>query len=443
MRLLRLSLLLCLVILAGCATTSKQDGRYVAQDTSRTIDLTVAPTDVWERIRRGYAIPNLDTPLVDKWTAYYASHPEAMQRMATRAGKYLYYIVDEINRRGLPTELALLPFVESAYNPIAYSHAKASGLWQFIPSTGTQFKLKQDWWHDQRRDPIASTNAALDYLEYLFEFQGDWYLALASYNWGEGSVKRAVTRNLAAGKPTDYLSLSMPDETRNYVPKLQAIKNIVADPEKYAVLLPLVDNEPYFVSVKKSVDIDFHVAAELAEMPIEDFKALNPSFNQPVISAMEDHSVILPRDKVDIFNANLAEYKGELSSWKIYEASQGETFSSIAVKFGVSEARLREANRIPASVRSASNQSLMIPGPGGQGIQLAPPVANSPPKIAGKADTASSRVRTHVVRSGETLQSIARQYGTNTSTLRSLNNLKNDTVKVGTKLRIPGTGNRS
>ncbi len=298
-------------------------------------------------------------------------------------------------------------------------------------------------------DPIASTNAALDYLEYLFEFQGDWYLALASYNWGEGSVKKAVTRNLAAGKPTDYLSLNMPDETRNYVPKLQAIKNIVGDPEKYAVLLPQVDNEPYFVSVKKTMDIDFHVAAQLAEMPIEDFKALNPSFNQTVISAMEDHAVILPKDKVDIFNTNLSEYKGELSSWKIYEAKQGETFNSIANKFGVSESRLREANRIAPGVRSASDQSVMIPGPAGQGIQLAPPAAGRGPQIAGKsvsqakAEANNTRVRTHIVRKGDTLESIARHYGTNTSTLRALNNLKNDNVKLGNKLRIPGTGTRS
>ncbi len=180
--------LIAVLVLAGCAGLPGTSSREGAQDTSMTIDLTVQAPDAWERIRRGYAIPNLNTPLVDKWTAYYARHPEAMNRMANRAGKYLYYIVEEINRRGLPTELALLPFVESAFNPIAYSHAKASGLWQFIPSTGTQFKLKQDWWHDQRRDPIASTNAALDYLEYLFEFQGDWYLALASYNWGEGAV---------------------------------------------------------------------------------------------------------------------------------------------------------------------------------------------------------------------------------------------------------------
>ncbi len=449
MRFFRFLPILCLLVLGGCAGLSGTDGRYTAEDTSRTIDLTQPPLDAWERIRRGYAIPNLNTPLVDKWTAYYASHPQAMQRMASRAGKYLYYIVDEINRRGLPTELALLPFVESAYNPIALSSAKAAGLWQFIPSTGTQFKLKQDWWHDQRRDPIASTNAALDYLEYLFEFQGDWYLALASYNWGEGSVKRAMTRNLAAGKPTDYLSLNMPDETRNYVPKLQAIKNIVGDPEKYAVLLPQVDNEPYFVSVKKNMDIDFHVAAELAEMPIDDFKALNPSFNQSVISAIQEHAVILPRDKVDIFNANLAEYKGELSSWKVYEAKQGETFSSIANKFGVSEARLREANRITSNIRSASDQSLVIPNPAGQGIQLAPPSLARPPQIAGKAASQSKslaingKVRTHTVKKGDTLESIARQYGTNTSTLRALNNLKNDTVKLGVKLRIPGTATRS
>lgn len=441
---------LLVLFLTGCAGLHDQDSnRFVAQDTSRTIDLTVPPLDVWERIRRGYAIPNLNTPLVDKWTRYYASHPEAMQRMANRAGKYLYYIVDEINRRGLPTELALLPFVESAYNPTAYSHAKASGLWQFIPSTGTQFKLKQDWWRDQRRDPIASTNAALDYLEYLFEFQGDWYLALASYNWGEGSVKRAVTRNLAEGKPTDYLSLKMPDETRNYVPKLQAIKNIVADPEKYAVVLPLVDNEPYFATIKKTRDIDLSLAAELAEMPLEDFKALNPSYNQPVILAEHEPLIILPRDKVDIFNTNLAAYKGELSSWKIYQAEAGETYASVARKFGVSEARLRQANGISSRSSSAAGQSLLIPGPGGEGIQ----VAFSDNKASDNRNNVQTRTRvptvssapaikTHVVKKGETLSSIAKRYGTSVSTLKSLNNIKGNTVKTGATIRVPGTGTR-
>ena len=462
--------LIALLVLAGCAGMSGTSSRDGAQDTSLTIDLTVPAPDAWERIRRGYAIPNLNTPLVDKWTAYYAAHPESMNRMANRAGKYLYYIVEEINRRGLPTELALLPFVESAYNPIAYSHANASGLWQFIPSTGTQFKLKQDWWHDQRRDPIASTNAALDYLEYLFEFQGDWYLALASYNWGEGAVQRAVKQNAAAGKPTDYLSLNMPAETRNYLPKLQAIKNIVADPKKYSVVLPDVDNSPYFVAIKKTVNIDYTLAAKFAEMPLEDFQALNPSFNQPVISVKENHSIILPRDRVAIYNKNLAQYRGDLTSWKTYTAEEGESIAAIASKFGVPESRLRQANRIPNNVRVASAETLIIPGPSGEGIRLnpadktslaqagrgAPPSANrttqsnratvrtaSSTSTATNSPPARATVRTHTVRSGETLSSIAQQYGTTAASLRALNNLKSDTLRAGAKLRVPGTSNRS
>lgn len=458
-----------LVILAGCAGLSGQNNRDGAQDTPLTIDLTVPAPDAWERIRRGYAIPNLNTPLVDKWTAYYAAHPESMNRMAARAGKYLYYIIEEINRRGLPTELALLPFVESAYNPIAYSSARASGLWQFIPSTGTQFKLKQDWWHDQRRDPIASTNAALDYLEYLFEFQGDWYLALASYNWGEGAVKRAVDRNAAAGKPTDYLSLKMPAETRNYLPKLQAIKNIVADPKKYAVVLPDVDNSPYFVAIKKTVNIDYALAAQFAEMPLEDFQALNPSFNQPLISAKENHAVILPRDRVEIYNKNLAQYKGDLSSWKTYEAEDGESIAAIASKFGVPESRLRQANRIPNNIRLVSSQTIIIPAPSGEGIRLNPADKTSLAQNGAKTSVASqgnqrrantrannirtvnaqtkpparTAVRTHTIRSGDTLSSIAQRYGTTTAALRALNNLKSDKLRAGATLRVPGTINRS
>lgn len=457
--------LVAILILAGCAGMSGSDERDGAQDSSQTIDLTIPAPDAWERIRRGFAIPNLNTPLVDKWTAYYARHPESMNRMASRAGKYLYYIVEEINRRGLPTELALLPFVESAYNPIAYSHANASGLWQFIPSTGTQFKLKQDWWHDQRRDPIASTNAALDYLEYLFEFQGDWYLALASYNWGEGAVQRAVKQNAAAGKRTDYLSLNMPAETQNYLPKLQAIKNIVADPKKYGVVLPNVDNSPYFVSVKKTVNIDYALAAKFAEMPLEDFQALNPSFNQSVISVKENHAVILPRDRVAIYNKNIAQYRGDLTSWKTYEATDGESITAIASKFGVSEGRLRQANRIPANVRLASAETLIIPGPSGEGILLNPadktslaqagtgrapqaaapsrtvrtPAASPARTAASTSNQASTRstVRLHTVRSGDTLSSIAQRYSTTAASIRTLNNLKSDTLRAGAKLRIP------
>ncbi len=459
-----------LAVLAGCAGTKTHDsknlttnsqGRLIARDTSRTVDLTNPPADAWDRIRRGFAIPNLNTDLSRQWTDYYASHPESVQRMAERAGKYLYFIVDEINRRGLPTELALLPFVESAYNPTALSRSQASGLWQFVPATGQHFNLKQDWWRDERRDPIASTYAALDYLEKLFEMQGDWYLALASYNWGEGSVQRAIAKNEAAGLPTDYLSLSMPDETRNYVPKLQAIKNIIADPQRYAVALPPVGNTPYFVTVQKNSDIDVEIAAKLAEMPLEEFKALNPSFNRPVIRGDHAPTLLLPADRVEIFNANLTNYKGDLSSWKIYHTRRGESLAAIAKRFGVPLERLRDINDIGSRQKVARGQSLLVPGdPGNNGVQLASlsapvgaleaeaddarPAPRARAATAPTARVASVRdnVRTHKVRPGDTLFSLARQYGTTVDALRALNNLKNSSLKVGAQLRVPGTGAR-
>ncbi len=397
-----------------------------AEINTRTVDLTVPPLDVWERIRRGYAVPNLNSPLVDKWTAYYAAHPQSLQRMADRSGKYLYYIVDEINRRGLPTELALLPFVESAYNPNAYSRARASGLWQFIPSTGTAFNLEQNYWRDQRRDPIASTNAALDYLEYLFEYQGDWFLAFASYNWGEGSVKRAISKNVAAGKPADYRYLKMPTETANYVPKLQAIKNIIANPAKYAVVLPIVNNDPYFVTISKDRDIDLAVAAKLAEMSIEDFSELNPSFNQGVIMAELKPEIILPLDKAPLYLANLAAYEGDLTSWKKYPARQGESLSEIAKKFNVSAPAIRRANNMSRGLVSVpSAQMVIIPGP----------TANV--NLATAEVSRRSGTQTYRVRKGDTLSGIARRYKTSVRDLRQLNNMKGSTLRVGQRLKVP------
>jgi len=450
----RLLLPLVLAMLAGCAGTSRQPAvdtakhQYSAQDTSRTVDLTNPPVDAWDRIRRGFAIPNLNTELAQEWTDYYAAHPESVQRMAQRAGKYLYFIVDEINRRGLPTELALLPFVESAYNPTALSRSQASGLWQFVPTTGQYFNLKQDWWRDERRDPIASTYAALDYLEKLFEMQGDWYLALASYNWGEGSVQRAIAKNEAANLPSDYLSLDMPEETRNYVPKLQAIKNIIANPRKYAVVLPPVENSPYFAVVRKNRDIDLEVAARLAEMPLEEFKALNPSFNRPLIRGAHQPTLLLPTDRVDVFNANLQAYQGDLSSWKVYKPRRGESYAAIAKRFGISEAELRRANDISSRRRTASGSNLLVPSSGQGGVQLAsletPAGALDAPARAKPAARNSRRpnVRIHKVRAGDTLYGLAKRYGTSVDTLRALNNLKGNNLKIGSQLRLPGTGAR-
>lgn len=426
MRFLRYSLLSCLIILVGCAGLGENE-RTGAEVNTRTVDLTVDPLDVWERIRRGYAIPNLNSPLVDQWTAYYAKHPQSIQRMADRSGKYLFYIVDEINRRGLPTELALLPFVESAYNPNALSSARASGLWQFIPSTGTAFNLEQNYWQDQRRDPIASTNAALDYLEYLFEYQGDWFLAFASYNWGEGSVRRALDKNSAAGRPLDYRHLKMPKETTNYVPKLQAIKNIVADPEKYNVVLPIVDNEPYFVVISKDRDIDLAIAAKLAEMPVEAFAELNPAYNQGVIMAQLKPEIILPREKAPIYLANLAGYEGDLTSWKKYPGRKGESLTEISTKFNVSVSAIRRANEMKrGQTRLPDNQIVIIPGP------------TTDVTVATASVSRNISTKSYRVRRGDTLSGIARKYRTSVRNLRQLNNIRGSKLSIGQRLKVPG-----
>jgi membrane-bound lytic murein transglycosylase D len=418
-------LLCCLVTLVGC-TSLPSEQNTLAEDNSRTVDLTINSNDIWERIRTGYAIPNLSNPLVDKWVAYYSARPEYFQRMADRSGKYLFYIVNEVNRRELPTELVLLPFVESAFNPHALSSAQASGLWQFIPSTGTQFKLEQNWWRDQRRDPIASTNAALDYLEYLFNFQGDWYLAFASYNWGEGSVKRAMNQAVKSGKTHQFENLKLPQETENYIPKLQAIKNIISNPERYSIVLPIINNEPYFVSIKKNQDIDLAVAAKLAQMPIEEFTALNPGFNQGVIMANIDTEIILPIEKAPKYLANLAEYQGDLTSWKKYSAREGESIQAIAHKFNVSADSLRQANDLNRSLRFLPTaKNMVIPG------------ASANSFIATVQVNRNLKTQGHQVRSGETLLSIAYRYQLSIQTLKDLNKLKNNQVNIGQKILIP------
>ena len=251
-----------------------------------TIDLTYESAEIFQHLRRGFAMPNINNELVLHHQQWYLNRPDYLRRMITRSSRYLHFIIVELDKRGMPMEIALLPMVESAYNPTAYSRSHASGLWQFVPATGKQYKLEQNWWVDERRDIVASTGAALDYLQYIYELHGDWHLALASYNWGEGAVGRAIKKNEAQGLPTDYLSLKMPDETRNYVPKLQALKNIFSNPNILAELDMLgVPNQPYFATVTNPANIDVKLAAKLAEMPVQDFVALNPSHNRPVIKS--------------------------------------------------------------------------------------------------------------------------------------------------------------
>ncbi len=326
-----------------------------------TIDLTVEPDDLWERMRRGFSMPDLNTDLVTDRQIYYINRPGALRQIFTRSQRYLYYIVDELERRGMPTELALLPMVESAFNPMALSSAQASGLWQFIPSTGKSYKLEQNWWVDERRDVVASTNAALDYLQTIYEMHGDWQLALASYNWGEGAVGRAVAKNRAAGLPTEYQYLNMPGETRYYVPKLQALKNIVAQPELFGITLPPVANRPYFATVESRVALDLATAARLAETPVEEILALNPGYKRPILPANSSQSLVIPVTKIEAFLSNLAKHDPASGSWRTYELREGEGLEGVADRLGIAATRLRQVNGLSPRARIGTGYTLIVP----------------------------------------------------------------------------------
>ncbi len=323
------------------------------------------PRDIWERIRRGFAMPDLQSPLVLDREQWYAQRPDYFLRMTERSRKYLFHIVEELEARGMPTELALLPFVESAFNPQAVSVAKATGMWQFMPATGRDYDLKQNAFRDDRRDIQASTRAALDYLQRLYAMFGDWHLALAAYNWGEGSVGKALARNQKAGLAAQYTELSMPMETRFYVPKLQAIKNIIAQPAQFGVRLSDIPNHPYFQSVPLPRDMDVTVAAKLAEISVEDFRSLNPSANRPVLLAAGTPQILLPWDNAEVFQRNYETFgASRLSSWTAWVAPSTMKVAEAAKRVGMNEADFRAVNQIPPRMLVKVGSVLLVPRQG-------------------------------------------------------------------------------
>jgi membrane-bound lytic murein transglycosylase D len=330
-------------------------------DVPLNLDDRAAQADLWARVRRGFAMPDLDNELVRDRERWYATRPDYVQRMTERGGRYLFHIVEELERRRMPTELALLPFIESAFNPQAMSSARASGMWQFMPATGKTFALKQNIFRDDRRSVLDSTRAALDYLQKLHRMFGDWQLALAAYNWGEGSVGRAIARNQKLGLPGDYSSLKMPNETQYYVPKLQAVKNIVARPDDFGLALPALANHPYFLSVAIERDMDVDLAARLARLSTEDFKALNPQMNKPVILAAGTPQVLLPYDNANQFVRNIVAHRGPLASWTAWVAPRTLRPADAARQVGMSEAALREVNRIPPRMLVKVGSTLLVP----------------------------------------------------------------------------------
>ena len=329
--------------------------------TGNTVANLNLPNDLWERIRKGYKMPNLETDLVVDRTQWYAAKTDYLQRMGDRSSKYLFHIVEELEQRNMPTELALLPFIESAFNPQAVSSARATGMWQFMPATGKSFDLKQNVFRDDRRDVQASTRAALDYLERLYKQFGDWHLALAAYNWGEGNVGKAIARNQRAGLPTGYVDLNMPMETRMYVPKFQAMKNIVGNPPAYNVVLSSIPNRPYFQSVPLQRDMDVTVAAKMAEISVEDFKSLNPSASRPVLLAAGTPTILLPWDKAEVFQRNYESTGlGRMASWTAWIAPSNMKPAEVAKRVGMSEADLRAVNNIPAKMIIKAGSALLI-----------------------------------------------------------------------------------
>ena len=391
------------------------------------------PADLWIRIRRGFAMPDLQVDLVQDREQWYANRPDYIERMTARSSKYLYHIVEEIERRGMPTELALLPFIESAFNPQAVSSARASGMWQFMPRTGKDFDLKQNAFRDDRRDVLASTRAALDYLQRLYGMFGDWHLALAAYNWGEGNVGKAINRNQRAGQPVAYTDLRMPAETRMYVPKLQAMKNLVANPQDKGVQLPSIPNHPYFQTVPLPRDMDVALVARLAEVPLEDFKALNPSAHRPVLLAGGTPHILLPWDSAEIFQRNKDAYEGRLASWTVWVAPKNMKVPEAAKKVGMSEDELRSVNKIPPRMLIKAGSALLVPRSTRQYNDVTSKVADN--GQLNLAPEVTLRKRTIKARKKDSLASVAKRYRVAIADVAKWNDLSPDSaLKSGQKL---------
>lgn len=395
----------------------------------------LAPADLWERIRRGFAMPDLQHPLVGEREQWYAARPDYMQRMTERSAKYLFHVVEELERRGMPSELALLPYIESAFNPQATSSAKAAGIWQFMPATGSDFDLKQNAFRDDRRDVLASTRAALDYLQKLYALFGDWHLALAAYNWGEGSVGRAIARNQKKGLGSGYTDLDMPAETRLYVPKLQAVKNIVANPEAFGTELPLIENHPYFQTVEITHDIDVALVAELAAIREADFRALNPSFKRPVILAAGTPQILLPWDNAKLFRHNLqARSRGQYASWTVWSVPATMSVSEAAQRVGLSEAELRSVNDIPPRMRIKAGSALMVPR-STRHQDVSPQLADNG-QMALMPEISTRRTTLRAGR-GETVASIARRYKLTAASVAGWNQVRsNAAFKAGQQVIV-------
>lgn len=393
-------------------------------------------TDLWDRIRSGLRVPRLDHQRVAYHERWFSKHPEYMKRKMKRASLFLYHIVEEIDRRGLPMDLALLPAIESAYQPHAYSHARASGLWQFIAPTARRYGLKVNWWYDGRRDVVASTTAALNYLEDLYAEFDDWYLALAAYNAGEGKIRYLRELNRRRGLPTGYVHLRrLKSETQHYVPKLMAMINIVSNPEKYGITLEPIPNEPYFGRVELGSQIDLNVVAKLADVPVGDLYDINPGFRRWATDPTGPHQVLVPIANKDTLHAGLASLsKDARIKWQRHRVKRGDTLGVIGKRYGVNVSAIKKANNIRGTLIHV-DQNLMIPI---SSRPLSRNIANITRPLPRSSVGPRGRAKIiHRVRQGETLWSIARKYRVYVRQLARWNRMRTrDILRVGTRLKI-------
>lgn len=394
----------------------------MAEDLTGTVRSTepLGPyADLWDRIRDGFKMASVDGPRQIKQVEWFETHPDYMYRVVDRSRKYLYFIMEEVQKRGMPSEIALLPIVESAFDPQALSSANASGMWQFIPSTGKSFGLRQNWWYDGRRDVVAATNSALDYLDKLHSQFGAWDLALAAYNCGEGALARAIERNQRQGKPTDYASLNLPEETRNYVPKLLAARQIVADPLAHGLSLLPISDSPYFAEVTTSKHVDLAVAARFANLSEADFLSLNPGYNRPLILAQGEKTILVPVAVAESFRAKLDDPNARLISWRTHQLKRGENYAIVASQFGMSSDELKRVNGISTHRRVAGGGAILVRDAHANEGDLdaaAPLEAETPPPM-------ETITFSHRVKRGESLASIARRYNISIGSLRTWNRI--------------------
>jgi membrane-bound lytic murein transglycosylase D len=428
-----------------CINAQQQSFEYVDENTeisqiteetslsTREVLIQEKPEDIWNIVNKGYRIPDPKKKwakkVVKKYERWYSEHPVYTYRMFERTKRYIYYVVQEVQKRNMPMEIALLPIIESAYNPIARSNMKAVGLWQFIPSTGKNYGLQQDWWKDERSNVILSTNASLNYLEKLYNQFGTWELALAAYNAGEGKVGREIKRNKKRKRATDYYTISLPRETDEYVSKLIAMKHIIQNPQKYSVEVPYIPNAPYFAEVTLTEQMDIDLILKLADISAEEFELLNAHHKRPLIpKESKPTTILLPQHKVEMYNKNLMAHNESLSNWVLYKPKRKESIMKVAKKFDINLSTFKRINSLNGRVTFRKNSTILIP----KSSEL-----KSKYTLKGTGGFNYTSVGTHHVSKGDTLGGIARKYRVSIEDLKEFNELDSHIIIIGTTIDIP------